>query len=124
VIVLIRVVVGALLLAHGLVHLLYLAPDVPGFSIQKSWLLPQSGRRTVAKLLIAATIAAFACLAVAVWVPWLSGIWAILTIIASILSLMLLVAFWDPRVALGVLIDVALIAAAITDPQWIGDTIG
>ncbi len=29
----VRVVAGVLLLAHDLVHLLYLAPDVPEFSI-------------------------------------------------------------------------------------------
>lgn len=44
-IVLIRVVAGGLLLAHGLVHLLYLAPDVPEFSIRESWLVPPDARR-------------------------------------------------------------------------------
>ena len=66
-IVVIRIVTGVLLLAHGLVHLLYLAQDVPEFSIQDSWLVPESARRPVALALIAATIAAFAVLALAVW---------------------------------------------------------
>src|SRR5664279_431529 len=66
-IVLIRVVAGGLLLAHGLVHLLYLAPDVPEFSIQESWLVPPDARRAVALTLIAATIAAFVVLALAIW---------------------------------------------------------
>jgi hypothetical protein len=33
----VRVVAGVLVLAHGLVHLLYLAPDVREFSIDRSW---------------------------------------------------------------------------------------
>ena len=118
-IVVIRVVTGVLLLAHGLVHLLYLAQDVPEFSIQDSWLVPESARRPVALALIAATIAAFAVLALAVWgVPGLSAAWPILAIIASTFSLVLLVAFWDTRVMLGVIIDIALITLAVTQPSW------
>jgi len=118
-IVVIRVVTGVLLLAHGLVHLLYLAQDVPEFSIQDSWLVPESARRPVALALIAATIAAFAVLALAVWgVPGLSAAWPILAIVASTFSLVLLVAFWDTRVMLGVIIDIALITLAVTQPSW------
>ena len=36
----VRIVAGVLLLAHGSVHLLYLAPDVREFSIDRSWVLP------------------------------------------------------------------------------------
>jgi len=118
-IVVIRVVTGVLMLAHGLVHLLYLAQDVPEFSIQDSWLVPESARRPVALALIAATIAAFAVLALAVWgVPGLSAAWPILAIVASTFSLVLLVAFWDTRVMLGVIIDIALITLAVTQPSW------
>ena len=118
-IVVIRIVTGVLLLAHGLVHLLYLAQDVPEFSIQDSWLVPESARRPVALALIAATIAAFAVLALAVWgVPGLSAAWPILAIVASTFSLVLLVAFWDTRVMLGVIIDIALITLAVTQPSW------
>ena len=118
-IVVIRIVTGVLLLAHGLVHLLYLAQDVPEFSIQDSWLVPESARRPVALALIAATIAAFAVLALAVWgMPGLSAAWPILAIIASTFSLVLLVAFWDTRVMLGVVIDIALITLAVTQPSW------
>ena len=118
-IVVIRVVTGVLLLAHGLVHLLYLAQDVPEFSIQDSWLVPESARRPVALALIAATIAAFAVLALAVWgMPGLSAAWPILAIVASTFSLVLLVAFWDTRVMLGVIIDIALITLAVTQPSW------
>ena len=118
-IVVIRVVTGVLLLTHGLVHLLYVAQDVPEFSIQDSWLVPDPARRPVALALIAATIAAFAVLALAVWgVPGLSAAWPILAIVASAFSLVLLVAFWDTRVTLGVIIDLALITLAVTQPSW------
>jgi hypothetical protein len=60
VVIVVRVVAGVLLLAHGLVHLLYLAPDVPEFSLGRSWLLPEPARRPVARVLMAATVAGFA----------------------------------------------------------------
>ena len=124
-ILLVRVVAGVLLLAHGLVHLLYLAQDVPEFSIEESWLVPESARRPVALALIAATIAGFAVLALAVWgVPGLSMAWPILAIIASTLSLVLLIAFWDTRVVLGVIIDAALITVAVTQPAWTQEIAG
>lgn len=49
--VLLRVVVGVLLMAHGLVHLLYLAPDVTEFSRERSSLLSDPARRSVAYFL-------------------------------------------------------------------------
>jgi hypothetical protein len=38
--VVVRIAAGAFLVAHGLVHLLYLADDVPEFSMDQSWLVP------------------------------------------------------------------------------------
>ena len=69
-----RFAAGVLLLAHGLVHLLYLADAVPEFSLDRSWLVPDAARRPLALGLVATTIAAFAILALAVWgVPGLSA---------------------------------------------------
>jgi hypothetical protein len=117
--VLLRIVIGVLLIAHGLVHLLYLVPDVPEFSIERSWLVPESAGRSVALALIWATVAAFALLGLAVWgVPGLSGPWPAIAIVASVLSLALLVAFWSLSLIFGVLIDVALIAVAVIRPEW------
>ena len=42
---LLRIVIGVLLIAHGLVHLLYLTDEVPEFSLERSWLVPESARR-------------------------------------------------------------------------------
>ena len=118
--VVIRIVVGVLLLAHGLVHLLYLARDVPEFSLASSWLVPESVRRPVALVLMVTTVAAFVLVALALWgVPGLSRIWPALTIAAASLSLVLLVAFWNSWLILGVAIDIALIAVGAIRPGWV-----
>lgn len=117
--VLLRVVVGVLLVAHGLVHLLYLAPETPEFSLDDS-LLPAGARRPVAVALMAATVLAFLLVALAVWqVPGLVGVWPVLTVVAAGLSLLLLVLFWDWHLVLGVVIDVLLVAAAVVRPDWL-----
>jgi hypothetical protein len=114
-----RVVVGVLLIAHGLVHLLYLAPDTP-FSLDKSWLVPEGSRRPVAYALMGATILTFLLVALALWgVPGLSTVWPVVTIVAAGMSALLLVAFWDNQLVLGIVIDAALITAAIVRPEWV-----
>lgn len=120
-----RIVTGVLLLAHGLVHLLYLAPDVPAFSLDRSWLVPEAARRPLALSLIAATVAAFTLLALAVWhVPGLSAAWPALTAVAGLLSAVLLVAFWSTQLILGLAIDVALLVVALTGPHWAQQFVG
>lgn len=115
----VRVVAGILLLAHGLVHLLYLASDVREFSLARSWLVPETARRPLGIGLIAATVAAFALLALAVWgVPGLSAAWPAVTIVASLLSALLLILFWNPWLVLGLAIDLALLAIAVLRPHW------
>jgi len=70
----VRMVVGVVLLAHGLVHLLYLAPDVEAFSIG-SGPLPEQARRPVALALLTATVLASVLVALSVsGVPGLSGV--------------------------------------------------
>jgi hypothetical protein len=115
----VRVVAGVLLLAHGLVHLLYLAPDVPEFSLD-SWAVPESARRPLATVLMAATVVAFALLALAVWgVPALASAWPVLALVAAGTSTVLLVLFWDWHLVAGIAIDAALVVAAVTRPAWL-----
>jgi hypothetical protein len=45
-------------------------------------------------------------------------------LIASVLSLALLVAFWNWSLMFGVLIDLALITAAVIRPQWTERIVG
>jgi hypothetical protein len=121
----VRIVTGVLLLAHGLVHLLYLAPDVPEFSLDQSWLVPEAARRPLGLGLLAATVAAFALLALAAWgVPGLSAAWPAVTVVAALLSAALLVVFWDIRLVFGLAIDVALLTIAVTRPHWAEQLLG
>jgi hypothetical protein len=117
--VLIRALAGLLLIAHGLVHLLYLAPDVEEFTLDDSWIVGANARRPVAYVLMTATVVAFALVGLAVWgVPLLSAIWPALMIAASVVSLVLLVLYWHPRLVFGVAIDLALIVLAVLRPDW------
>jgi hypothetical protein len=115
----VRLVLGGVLLAHGLVHLLYLAPDVDAFSLESTW-LPEMLRRPVALVLLAATVLSFSLVALATWgVPGLSNAWPVLTVIAAAVSAVLLVVFWDRQLIVGLVIDAALVAAALWQPAWL-----
>jgi hypothetical protein len=121
--VVLRIVVGLLLLAHGLVHLLYVVTNADDakfpFTITSSWLVPEPARRPVAIVLVAVTIAAFALLGLAVWgVPGLAAIWPLLAVVGSVASLGVLIAFWDTQLLLGVAIDVAVVVVAVVRPAW------
>lgn len=120
-----RGLVGLLLVAHGLVHLLYLATDVPEFSAEKSWLVPKAWRRPVAGTLMGATVVGFALLGLAVWgVPGLGEVWPAVATAASGASALLIVAFFHPRLLLGLVIDTGIVAVALTQPGWTETVIG
>jgi formate hydrogenlyase subunit 3/multisubunit Na+/H+ antiporter MnhD subunit len=116
--VLVRIAAGALLVAHGLVHLLYLA-DLPEFSTDRSWLVPAPSRRPVGFGLVGATITAFVILALAVWgLPVLSGTWSCFMAVASLLSMVLLILFGHRWLIVGLAIDVGLLVIAVIRPEW------
>ena len=120
----VRIVAGLLLLAHGFVHMLYLAPDVEEFSIDRSW-LPDPARRPVAMALMLATVVAFALVALAVWgMPGLAGAWPALIIMACLLSVVLLVTYWNSALAIGIAIDLVLATVAVTRPDWADRLVG
>jgi len=115
----VRMVVGVVLLAHGLVHLLYLAPDVEAFSIG-SGPLPEQARRPVALALLTATVLASVLVALSVsGVPGLSGVRPFLVVVAAGLSALLLLLFWDRQLVLGLGIDAALVVLALWRPSWV-----
>ena len=120
--VVVRIVLGVLLAAHGLVHLLWLVPSGDPawpFRIDRSPLMPESGRKPVAVALIGLVVVGFVLLGLAVWgVPGLSSIWPVLAIGAAVASLALLVLFWDRQLLLGVAIDVCVIVVALWHPAW------
>ncbi|EID77335.1 hypothetical protein W59_23940 [Rhodococcus opacus RKJ300 = JCM 13270] len=111
-----------LLVAHGLVHLMWFAPsDDPAwpFRLDRSWLISEATWKPVAIALVALTVAGFALLALAVWgVPGLASIWPGLAIGSAVASLIALVLFWDRQLLWGVAIDVALIVVALGRPGW------
>lgn len=120
-----RVVVGVILVAHGLVHLLYLVPDVPEFSLDKSWLVPEAGRRPVAYVLMVATIVAFVLVALCVWqLPGLTSAWPLLVLVAAGLSTLLLALFWNWHLVFGLVINAALVAGAVVRPDWLVQFMG
>ena len=120
--ILVRIFLGILLIAHGLVHLLWFAPnDDPRrpFRLDRSWLMSEGTRKPVAVALVALIVAGFALLGLAVWgVPGLVSIWPALAIAAAVVSLAALVLFWDRQLVWGVAIDVAIIAVALWRPGW------
>jgi hypothetical protein len=70
-------------------------------------------------VLILATVVAFVLVGLAVWgVPGLAGAWPLLTLVAAVLSLVLLIAYWDVRLVFGVILDLGLIAVAVAQPGW------
>lgn len=119
---LVRIVLGLLLVAHGMVHLMWFAPnDDPAwpFRLDRSWLVPDTRRKPVAIVLVALVVAGFALLGLALWgVPGLASIWPGLAIGASAASLAVLVLFWDRQLVWGVAIDAALIVVALWRPDW------
>ena len=124
--ILVRIVVGVLLLGHGLVHLLYLASsDVPEFTLEHSWLVPDAARRPVGLVLMVATVVAFTLVALAVWgVPGLSAVWPVLTVAAGVLSAVLLVLFWSTNLVFGLVVDAALVVIAVLRPDWADRIVG
>jgi hypothetical protein len=120
--VLVRTILGVLLVAHGLIHLLWLTPSGDQawpFRLDRSWLVPEATRRPIGVVLIALTVAGFALLGLAVWgVPGLTSIWPVLAIGAAVASLAVLVLWWDRQLLVGMAIDVALIVVAWWQPAW------
>ena len=119
---LLKVVIGILLAAHGLVHLLYFVTNTDEkwpFTLEESWLLPGVARRPVAIALIAVTVVGFALLGLAVaGVPGLGAIWPVLAVVSAAASLLTLVVFWNAQLLAGIAIDLAVLALAIWQPGW------
>jgi hypothetical protein len=116
------IVVGVLLIAHGLVHLLWFAPNVDAawpFRLDRSLLVPEQARRPVGIALVALAVAAFALLGLAIWgIPGLVSMWPALAIAGALASLAMLIAFWDRQLIWGVGIDSVILVLAVWRPAW------
>ena len=51
-------------------------------------------------------------------VPGLSAAWPALTVVACMLSMALLILFWNTWLVFGIGIDIALLAVAVIRPDW------
>ena len=75
--------------------------------------------------LMVATVVAFALAALAVWgMPGLAGAWPALIIMACLLSVVLLVTYWNSALVIGIAIDLALAAVAVARPDWADRLVG
>jgi hypothetical protein len=117
-----RTIVAIFVILHGLVHAILAAvpsPKAPDqgaamfFSGGGAWLLPGLSKSAGQTITIAlATIATIGFVATGlalfgIIVPF--GAWRALAIGSSVVSLLLLVAFWDKTFIVGLLIDVVLL---------------
>jgi hypothetical protein len=120
------ILLAGLLVAHGAIHIGYIAPRPPAtagappwpFELGRSWVLDHVARAGVANrplgaALVAVTVGAFCLGAMSVlgFVPNSVGATAVL--VGAVGSLGLLVVFFHPWLVLGIAIDVALIGAVV-----------
>jgi hypothetical protein len=120
--VLLRLVTGAFLILHGLTHLGAAVAPRPGatreelwaFFTSESWLLrglgPQAMRSVGIALFVFATVG-FDLAGLAELLGL--GVWRVLAVISALDSLLLLVLFWHPLLAVGVLLNVAILIALL-----------
>jgi hypothetical protein len=121
-----RLLFSAFLLAHGAIHACFLSPRPPAtadgpewpFELGRSWVLTPLGlrpesTRVVGMALVAATIAAFALAALSTTGVVATSLWAPALAAGAVASFALLVLFFQPWLALGVLIDLGLLWAVL-----------
>ncbi len=105
----IRLILAVLMAIHGMGHW-----DIPRHWGQRtaadSWILG-TGAEGIGRVLWIGTILVFlaAAIALAVGLPQ----WRFVAVAASIVSLAVIVLFFDPKMIIGVLVDVALLVAIL-----------
>jgi hypothetical protein len=125
-----RFILGAFLIAHGLIHASYgTTPPVTAggppwpFQISHSWLLSGVGLgegtvRMLGTALWVATTAGFLAAGFGIFgLPLQDGMWRGLAAGSAVLSLLLLVLYWHPWLVLGIFIDGAIIVSVL-GLQW------
>jgi uncharacterized membrane protein YphA (DoxX/SURF4 family) len=116
-----RILVGLFLVAHGLVHLLYLTPrpeedqSYP-FVPETRWITralglePARARKLAGALAVVAAVA-FAVAGCALIVD--AAIWQPAAVVASSISLALLLVFFHPWLLIGIGLDIVIIASVV-----------
>ncbi|MGE5459283.1 MAG: hypothetical protein ACM3WR_01520 [Solirubrobacterales bacterium] len=118
---LLRLGVGLFLIAHGLVHLMYLAPPADAahnpFVAESRWFPKALGMdpttaKAVAGTLAVATATLFLISGIAVFAS--VSIWKPMAVMGSMVSLVLMLLFLHPWLMFGLVIDVAIIASVLS----------
>ena len=128
-----KMLIGIIIIAHGLVHgILAAAPDPaavepkPGkffTALERSWLLPQIGLGTegiqwVGIVLVVLSTAGFVLAGAGVLgAGGLNASWRVISVVASLFSLILLISFWHRWLPVGVAIDL-LILIGLMVSRW------
>lgn len=115
-------VTAFLLAAHGAIHLWWVSPPTAAAALvdpANAWAVEQGMSeallRALTALLAPLVFLLFAASAVGV-LGWLlpAGRWRAVTLVASLLSLLLLVLYFDPSGWVGFVVDLGLLAALIS----------
>lgn len=108
-----RIVVGILLIVHGFAH--YNLPSLWGSqSTLHSWLLGnlgQSSLRSLGGILWISTLLVFLAAGIITFTN--QPLWRALTIAGSVVSLLTMLVFWDAKMILGVIVNVAVLVALL-----------
>lgn len=128
-----KLVVAALLLAHGAIHAGFLSPRPPvtaggpawPFELGRSWILGPLGvdpelARALGFGLVAVTFGAFALAALTALGVAPAAIWPAAVAIGAVASLAVLALFFQPWLVLGVGIDLVLLWAVLV-ANWVPD---
>jgi hypothetical protein len=118
----VRFVVGLFLVAHGLVHLLYVAhrpPDDPRYPFvpETAWIARALGLSTDAAKAIAGVVAVTVAIVLGIaGIDLIVGVslWAALAVVGAAISLILMVAFYHRWLTIGIAIDLAIIGLVWT----------
>lgn len=112
-----RIVVGSLLIIHGFAH--YNLPSLWGSRPEiQSWLLRNLGQpslRSIGGVMWISTLLIFLVAGIVTFTN--QPLWRILTIAGSVLSLLTMLLFWDGKMILGVVVNVAVLIGLIV-LQW------
>jgi hypothetical protein len=115
-----RALFGLVLLAHGAIHLAWLAPqpDDPKYPFRwhSRW-FPNVSEATLkgpGAALITFLFLAYLASALGVWgVPVLSRVWGVAAVLGSVVSVFVTAVLWDPDFIANPIVDAAIIAIVL-----------
>ena len=115
-----RIVFGALLLVHGLIHLTWFAPTPPDEAFPFRWdspIFPDASETTLKKFvhpMLALLVVSLTIAALGVWgVPALAGIWPAAAVLGAVISFMVMAILWHPWFVSGPLVNLLIIVFAM-----------